>query len=242
MASAFGSMLINQNLADLHRAEPLAFNGARKVVGVIIKDGFSLSALSGVTNTLRLANELCSSGIFHTQIIAHASSATSDVGLIVSPTMLMGDLDVNELDCLLVFGTDSAYCSTDNDLNFKLRQAACLGVLIGGLSSGCQTLLEAGLLDHRQCAANTRSIDSWQHTYKKVEFRPIPYLVDGLRMTCSSPYAVISMMVEFVGIQSSVEIAEAIGQGLSRSTYFPDDDASSISCFTSTESSDPAKE
>ncbi|NIE75899.1 helix-turn-helix domain-containing protein [Pantoea sp. Ap-967] len=242
MATAFKSVLINQNLAHLDRTERLAFTGAKKAIGIVLKDGFSLSALSRVTNTLRLANGLCSSDIFDIHLIAQKSSVTSDVGMIISTNMLMADLNLNGLDCLLVCGADSAHFSLDSDLKFKLRQAAGLGVLIGGLASGCQALLEAGLLDNQQCTASQNSIDCWQHTFKKVEFRSIPYLVDGPRMSCSSPYAVVAMMVEFVGIQCNAEIAEAIRQGLPQSTYLSDNDSSSIPSFTLPNAPRPIKE
>ena len=183
-------------------------------IGLIVSDGFSLSALAAVSNTLRLANGCSSAGLFGVRLISPDAMVTSETGIKLSTAIRLDDLQPLDFDCLWVCGSDQGEYRIHTALTVKLHEAAAHGCAIGGVASGCHALLQAGLLDDRACAVSRSFIDRWQSGFAKVEFVPEAFRIDRHSMTCASSGDALGMMLTFIAMHGGPELAGAVGRGL----------------------------
>ncbi|WP_260961858.1 GlxA family transcriptional regulator [Pseudomonas citri] len=232
MKKSFKSVLLNQNLAYLAPVHKLEANAAKRTVGIILTDRFSMSCLSAVTSTMTAVNNVCSAEVFEVALIGNDLSALSDIGVRVPIQLRLADLDVCNIDILLVCGNNELTMTTEGILKFKLRQAAGLRRMVGGLASGCYALLKSGLLKHQQCALNDDTHDIWTREFEDVEFRHCPHVISETRITSVSPFAALDMMIGFINMHCGHKVAESIRQNLPQSSQISDYDGKNMPRFT----------
>ena len=175
-------------------------------IAFFLLSGFSLNALSFAIKPLRTANLLSPTLLYHPVIYAlTAEKIASEEGPRVAPeeTMISPDHPPH-----LVLVCASAHECLHPGAIVWLREQADRSIPLGGITSGCLLLAEAGLL------ANYRHVvPPKDHPW--VSDHPVArYEVDRDRMTCNSAIAALEMMVNLIATEHGSQTAYQVRQRL----------------------------
>ncbi|MFC4862428.1 GlxA family transcriptional regulator [Pseudomonas sp. GCM10023245] len=122
-------------------------------IGFLLLDEFSLIALAGALESLRLANQLSATGLYRwCTLTCDGTPVRADNGMQLTPEGRLAE--ARELDALILCGGDGAPLA-DSGLLAQLRDLSAHGVKLGALGSARAVLAEAGLLQDGE------SIPAW---------------------------------------------------------------------------------
>ncbi|AOE82930.1 AraC family transcriptional regulator [Pseudomonas sp. TCU-HL1] len=122
-------------------------------IGFLLLEDFSLIALAGALEPLRLANQLSGAGLYRwCTLTCDGTPVRAGNGMQLTPEGSLAE--ARELDALILCGGDGAPLA-DAGLLAQLRDLAAHGVKLGALESARAVLAEAGLLQDGE------SIPAW---------------------------------------------------------------------------------
>ncbi|SDL85263.1 transcriptional regulator, AraC family with amidase-like domain [Franzmannia pantelleriensis] len=182
-------------------------------VGFLMVPGFSQLAFSSTLEPLRMANHLADRELYRWHLISRdgapvtaSSGLTSNVdhGLERAPTP----------DLLLVCAGVDVQRHCDRATLTWLKRLAARRIPLGAVCTGGYMLAQAGLLDGYRCTLHWEHISSIHEArmFPAVTFSSQLFVMDRDRYTCSGGIAPLDMMLNLIGRQQGLELAEAIAE------------------------------
>lgn len=177
-------------------------SGCGLSVGILLWPSFTLHALSGFIDALRLAADIGDRGrqilCQWTVMSPDGEPVTASCGLRIAATSKL--LDPSRFDYLVVVaGHTDAITREEYAALQYLRSAASAGIPLVGLCTGSFAIAEAGLLDGRQACVANYHYREFADRYPKVRvIYDQLYSCDDDRITCAGGLASIDLAASLV--------------------------------------------
>lgn len=182
-------------------------------IGFLLLTGFSQLAFSAALEPLRMANHLAERPLYTWHLVSRDGTAvTASSGL---PTAVDQALEpMPQLDLLLVCGGVDVQSHCDRATLTWLRRLAERHIPLGAVCTGGYVLARAGLLDGYRCTLHWEHIGSLHEArrFPEVTFTSRLFVMDRDRYTCSGGIAPLDMMLNLIGRQQGLALAEAIAE------------------------------
>lgn len=179
--------------------------------GFLLAPKFSMLALAGVLEPLRMANRLMGRDLYRWVLLSIDDApvvASNEVKF--APTASLNELP--RLDTLIVVASiDTAEYCTPRVLQW-LRQLAAQGVNIGATSTGSLVLARAGLLDGYRCTIHWENLEGFREEFPRVNATGELYEIDGKRLTCSGGSAGLDMMMHLMAVRHGHALAAGVAE------------------------------
>ena len=193
-----------------------AKTAAKLRVGFVLQPQFTLLALSGMVEILRVAaDEGGRSRQIHCRwntMTPGAAAVSSSCGLVVQPDSDL--LPPDHFDYVVIVGAlPEAQKSAPPAIDDYIRQAARQGVTLVGACTGSFLLARAGVMDGYRCCVHHYHEDAFEAEFPHIQ--PVTdqlYVIDRDRITCpggTSPLDLAAHLVErHLGEHSAVKVNE----------------------------------
>ncbi|MCY1294437.1 HTH-type transcriptional regulator CdhR [compost metagenome] len=182
-------------------------------IGFLLLDDFSLIALAGALEPLRLANQLSGMALYRWRTLTLSGEAVlAGNGMQVSPESRLDDEP--GLDALILCGGDGPAMACDPALVERLRVLAAAGVHLGALGSACWALAEAGLLQGYECSPAWACRVDLRERFPGIALSPQPYVLDRDRYTAAGGSAALELMLQLIGRGQGPALFGAISETL----------------------------
>ncbi|WP_282040411.1 GlxA family transcriptional regulator [Halomonas alimentaria] len=182
-------------------------------IGFLLLTGFSQLAFSSALEPLRMANHLAERPLYTWHLVSRdGTEVTASSGL---PTAVDQALEpMPQLDLLLVCGGVDVQSHCDRATLTWLRRLAERHIPLGAVCTGGYVLARAGLLDGYRCTLHWEHIGSLHEArrFPEVTFTSRLFVMDRDRYTCSGGIAPLDMMLNLIGRQQGLALAEAIAE------------------------------
>jgi len=182
-------------------------------IGFLLLTGFSQLAFSAALEPLRMANHLAERPLYTWHLVSRDGTAvTASSGL---PTAVDQALEpMPQLDLLLVCGGVDVQSHCERETLIWLRRLAERHIPLGAVCTGGYVLARAGLLDGYRCTLHWEHIGSLHEArrFPEVTFTSRLFVMDRDRYTCSGGIAPLDMMLNLIGRQQGLALAEAIAE------------------------------
>jgi transcriptional regulator GlxA family with amidase domain len=191
--------------------KPVAGGGPERIVFVLIPN-FSMIALSGVMEPLRLANRISGKTLYEWEMAGRdLDPVVSSSGLPIGVTRSVADYGQAPPNVILCAGID-AHIYKDNAVFGWLRRWAREGSHIGALCTGTHVLAHAGLLKGYRCTIHWENLDSFTEEYPDLDVRAELFEIDRDRFTCAGGVAGLDMMLQEIAARHGQELASAVAE------------------------------
>ena len=168
---------------------------------------------SSAVASLRGANYISKKTLYEWQVVSmDGKPVTASVGLQVSPTISINELNFTDLEAVIVCGgtyIDRAY--DKNTITF-LRKVASAKIRLGSTCTGSYLLAAAGLLDGYKSTIHWENIASMREEFPNVLMTSNLFAIDRDRFTCSGGNSSLDMMLQFVSNHHGPELAAAVSE------------------------------
>lgn len=182
-------------------------------IGFLLLTGFSQLAFSAALEPLRMANHLAERPLYTWHLVSRDGTAvTASSGLPMAVDQALEPMP--QLDLLLVCGGVDVQAHCDHATLTWLRRLAERHIPLGAVCTGGYVLARAGLLDGYRCTLHWEHIGSLHEArrFPEVTFTSHLFVMDRDRYTCSGGIAPLDMMLNLIGRQQGLALAEAIAE------------------------------
>ncbi|MFP4262836.1 MAG: GlxA family transcriptional regulator [Halomonas sp.] len=182
-------------------------------IGFLLIPGFSQLAFSSALEPLRMANHLADRTLYTWHLVSRDGGAVkASSGLATAVDQALEPMP--SLDLLLVCGGVEVQRHDDRATLAWLKRLAEWRIPLGGVCTGGYVLARAGLLDGYRCTLHWEHIGSLHEArrFPAVTFTSQLFVMDRDRYTCSGGIAPLDMMLNLIGRQQGLALAEAIAE------------------------------
>lgn len=166
-------------------------------IGVFLPEGYPLTPLSIIIETLRIANLIAGGNKFSYVLISEDGAPVRSSCDFPAP--ISAGIDDSEMvDVLLVCAGINSVRMHSKPLSGWLRRAYRSGLTVGGISSGAFLLANAGLLDERTCAIHWEAEGALRETFHRVCVSGDIFCIDGRIITCAGGISTLDLMLHLV--------------------------------------------
>ena len=191
--------------------KPLAGSGPDKVVFMLIPN-FSLIALSGVVEPMRLANRISGKTLYKWETASRdGAPVQASNGFPIGTDRSVADFTLPPSNVILCSGID-AHVYKDNAVFGWLRRWAREGSHIGAICTGAHVLAHAGLLNGYRCTIHWENLDSFTEEYPDLDVRAELFEIDRDRFTCAGGVAGLDMMLQEISTKHGADLAAAVAE------------------------------
>ena len=182
-------------------------------IGFLLLTGFSQLAFSAALEPLRMANHLAERPLYTWHLVSRDGTAvTASSGLPTAVDQALAPMP--QLDLLLVCGGVDVQSHCERETLIWLRRLAERHIPLGAVCTGGYVLARAGLLDGYRCTLHWEHIGSLHEArrFPEVTFTSHLFVMDRDRYTCSGGIAPLDMMLNLIGRQQGLALAEGIAE------------------------------
>ncbi|MCE9683300.1 GlxA family transcriptional regulator [Halomonas alkalisoli] len=182
-------------------------------IGFLLLPGFSHLAFSSALEPLRMANHLAARRLYTWHLVSRDGApvaASNGLATLVDQALE----PVPALDLLLVCAGVEVQRHCDRATLSWLRRLAGRRIPLGAVCTGGYVLAQAGLLDGYRCTLHWEHISSLHEArrFPEVTFTSQLFVMDRDRYTCSGGNAPLDMLLNLIGRQQGLALAEAIAE------------------------------
>ncbi|MGE4534280.1 GlxA family transcriptional regulator [Halomonas sp.] len=186
---------------------PTSTPPARRRVGVVLLQGFSLLAESCATEPLAVANQLTGEGLYSLVTLGlDAHPVRSGSRHLLMPDAVIGE--PVSLDLLLLCAPWGE--SPPPALAAWLRHLALAGVALAGIGGGAELLARSGLLDGYRATVPWPRFEAVAGAHPGIRLSRQLFEIDRDRLTCGGGTAAMDMMMTLIASHHGSELAERV--------------------------------
>lgn len=191
--------------------KPVAGSGPDKVVFVLIPN-FSMIALSGVVEPMRLANRISGKTLYQWETASRDGEAVmASNAFPIQTDKSVANYNYAPTNVILCSGID-AHVYKDNAVFGWLRRWAREGSHIGAICTGAHVLAHAGLLKGYRCTIHWENLDSFTEEFPDLDVRAELFEVDRDRFTCAGGVSGLDMMLNEIATRHGQDLAAAVAE------------------------------
>jgi AraC family transcriptional regulator, carnitine catabolism transcriptional activator len=185
---------------------------ARYDVAFLLVPRFSMIALYGALEPLRVANRFTPESFSWRFVSADGGPVTASNGIPVSVTG--GLADIGKPAMAVLSASYAPEKAETRPMLTALRRLARSGVLLAAIDTGPFLLARAGVLDGYRATCHWESLPGFRERFPAVEVTEALFEVDRDRMTCAGGAAAIDMMLAWIGGLLGRALAVAVADQL----------------------------
>lgn len=190
---------------------PTSGTGPDKVVFVLIPN-FSMIALSGVVEPMRLANRISGKTLYEWETASRdGQPVVASNGMPIGADRSVTEYPKAPSNVILCSGID-AHVYKDNAVFGWLRRWAREGSHIGAICTGAHVLAHAGLLTGYRSTIHWENLDSFSEEFPDIEVRAELFEVDRDRFTCAGGVSGLDMMLQEITLKHGAELAASVAE------------------------------
>jgi len=171
---------------------------ARYDVAFLLVPRFSMIALYGALEPLRVANRFAGADTFSWRFVSgdgQPVAASNGIPVSVSGTLS----DIGQPDMAVISASYEPEKGITRAMLAAVKALARKRVLLAAIDTGPFILAEAGLLDDYRATCHWESLPGFRESYPRVQAEQALYVTDRDRMTCAGGAAAIDMMLDWIG-------------------------------------------
>ena len=194
---------------------------AARAVTFLLVPRFSMIALYGAMEPLRVANRFAENAFSWRFVSADGQPVTASNGI---PVSVSGSLtDMGRPDMAMVCASYQPGAAVSRSLLTAIRKLARAKVLLAGLDTGPFLLAEAGVLDGYRATCHWESLPGFRESFPAVQVREALFELDRDRMTCAGGAAAIDMMLAWIASVMGEALSVAVADQLVHFRSRPDE-------------------
>ena len=181
--------------------------------GLLLTPDHSLPAITGISEALRIANDVAGCELFrwHT-VAAQREPLRSASGLALMPDRAIDDsLDYSHVVICSSYGSHDY---ADPRVLRWLRRLDLRGCVLGGATSGSWLLARAGLLDGYRCTLHWQEVEAFRERYPQLDVSTQLYVIDRRRFSCASGLAAVDMVITLIARRHGQVLGRAVRERL----------------------------
>ena len=186
---------------------------ARYDVAFLLVPKFSMIALYGALEPLRVANRFAGANTFSWRFVSadgQPVAASNDIPVSVSG----GLADIGKPDMAVISASYEPEKGVTRPLLAVVKALARKRVLLAAIDTAPFILAAAGLLDDHRATCHWESLPGFRESYPRVLAEQALYVIDRDRMTCAGGAAAIYMMLDWIGRQMGRPLAVLVADQL----------------------------
>ncbi|MEI8180341.1 GlxA family transcriptional regulator [Aestuariivirga sp.] len=186
---------------------------ARYDVAFLLVPKFSMIALYGALEPLRVANRFAGANTFSWRFVSadgQPVAASNDIPVSVSG----GLADIGKPDMAVISASYEPEKGVTRPLLAVVKALARKRVLLAAIDTAPFILAAAGLLDDHRATCHWESLPGFRESYPRVLAEQALYVIDRDRMTCAGGAAAIDMMLDWIGRQMGRPLAVLVADQL----------------------------
>ncbi|NWO04633.1 MAG: GlxA family transcriptional regulator [Alteromonadaceae bacterium] len=181
-------------------------------IAFILVDQFSLFALACLSEPLRVANRLADKSLFNFVFITDTGKpATASNGMKVDAQHSIHTCPSDYQTFIVVSGFDPME-NTSSSLLAELRRLAVNGYSLGGVDTGSQILIKAGVMSGQRTTMHWEAASSFKEGHPTVQVLPERFLIDKNRISSSGGLSSLDMMLNIIWASHSYELAADVAE------------------------------
>lgn len=171
---------------------------ARHDVVFLLVPRFSMIALYGALEPLRVANRFAGEGTFSWRFVsADGQPVAASNGI---PVSVSGGLsEIGKPDMAVISASYEPEKGITRPMLSAVKALARKRVLLAAIDTGPFILARAGLLDDHRATCHWESLPGFRESYPRVQTEQALYVTDRDRMTSAGGAAAIDMMLDWIG-------------------------------------------
>jgi AraC family transcriptional regulator, carnitine catabolism transcriptional activator len=171
---------------------------AKYDVAFLLVPRFSMIALYGALEPLRVANRFAGANTFSWRFVSadgEPVSASNDIPVSVSGKLA----DIGRPDMAVISASYEPEKGITRPMLSAVKALARKRVLLAAIDTGPFILAGAGLLDDYRATCHWESLPGFRESYPRVQAEQALHVTDRDRMTCAGGAAAIDMMLDWIG-------------------------------------------
>lgn len=185
-------------------------------IGFLLLPGFSMLALFGVIEPLRLANQLLGRRHHRWRLYTpDGAPARASCGMTIpADAAAVAPETGGDPPCLIVISGFDPWPQPDRRLKTWLRRLDRGGAVLGAVDTGAFLLAAAGLLGGVRTVVHWESADALLEMFPDVTLSDNPYEVEGRRLLCAGGAAVLDMTIALLHRTHGAALAAGVADRL----------------------------
>ncbi|PID60240.1 MAG: AraC family transcriptional regulator [Gammaproteobacteria bacterium] len=184
-------------------------------VALVLIPKFSMLALTGAIEVMRMANQLAGCEHYRWQLVSldgDAVAASNGLSLAVDVSLAESAASSADIDAVLVAAGLDVHQTDSEALMQALRQLAAKGATLGGICTGSWLLARAGVLDGYRCTIHWENVAAFREAFPELVVSAELFEIDRDRLSCAGGIAPIDMMLYDVRVRCGASIASRIAE------------------------------
>lgn len=205
-SNQFGEAFINSRLST-------KFNDDGTVhIAFILVDEFSLFALACISEPLRVANRLSNQALFEFCFVTDTgTAATASNGMKINADHSITECP-SEYQTFIVVSGFNPLQHASSTLYAELRRLALNGYSLGGVDTGSQLLIHAGVMTGQRTTMHWEAASGFKEGHPTVKIVPERFLVENNRISSAGGLSSLDMMLNIIWERHSYELATAVAE------------------------------
>lgn len=196
----------------LQNASGTAEQQAQHIVFLLLP-GFTLTAVTGAIDTLRLANKELQRPHYTWSLAAeNAGPVQASCGLTLGPVDSWRE--IKRADLLMVCGGEHVTEVATPGVIDMIRRVAIRSIALGAMCTGSYPLARAGLLDGYRASIHWQTLPAVVEQCPQVYFGEQVFVIDRDRLTCAGGTGSLDLMLAMLGKEHGHELAARISEQL----------------------------
>lgn len=181
-------------------------------IAFVLVDQFSLFALACISEPLRVANRLADQALFEFAFVtANGEPAQASNGMKLSADYRIDECPDAYQTFIVVSGFDP-YEHASAPLYAELRRLAANGCSLGGVDTGSQLLIKAGVMGGQRTTMHWEAASSFKEGHPTVQVVPERFLIAENRISSSGGLSSLDMMLNIIWASHSYELAADVAE------------------------------
>lgn len=181
-------------------------------IAFILVDQFSLFALACISEPLRVANRLADKKLFQFSFITDTGKpAAASNGMTIDVDYRIDTCPTDYQTFIVVSGFDP-YEHASSHLYAELRRLAANGYSLGGVDTGSQLLIKAGVMGGQRATMHWEAASSFKEGHPTVQVVPERFLIAENRISSSGGLSSLDMMLNIIWASHSYELAADVAE------------------------------
>lgn len=181
-------------------------------IAFILVEQFSLFALACVSEPLRVANRLADKKLFEFSFISENGEpvkASNQIAFNTKHSIAKCPTDYQTF--IVVSGFDPLVYASKT-LLAELRRLSAIGVSLGGVDTGAQILIKAGVMTGQRATMHWEAATSFQEDNPSADILQERFLVDGNRVSSAGGLSSLDMMLSIIAANNGQNLAMAVAE------------------------------
>ncbi|MBA6340170.1 GlxA family transcriptional regulator [Colwellia sp. MB02u-10] len=181
-------------------------------IAFILVEQFSLFALASVSEPLRVANRLADEKLFEFSFISENGKPVKASNQVAFNTKYSTAKCPTEYQTFIVVSGFEPLVYASKTLLAELRRLSATGVSLGGVDTGAQILIKAGVMTGHRATMHWEAATSFQEENPRADILQERFLIEDNRVSSAGGLSSLDMMLSIIATNNGQRLAMAVAE------------------------------